>query len=565
MGTRTTNAAIRVNRDLLAARQRYPGNLPLTHIALLSGWEPKLSPVRGMLTGCPPDEFEQLSPLARQLEINRAHAESLLVLDRAGRSELDEDERERLTQRALGILPTEEWARLLELASCAEFSPGFLTSSPERFVKGITVVEGDMGQATALTYGFLLMAGVRSGEDLRKYGERIERLFVSVAGSDPVKGQLRSMDKSGLISLSDGARAAIVDAARERLWRLVNARAGKPFLFTQVIDGYLGLRPGGVGDDLGLAVADGIIVAKLGLPVSFLLAQGKVYLEIAVSDRERKCWYAFERGAATGADAAQRLGTADLLVFAYGRLARGYAGIRSYTHGARVARWVIQLNPDSAEAFQILGECLLGVQRPSEAIDASQQALALDPSLAGAYLVQGNACSVMNRWPEAIERYRQAIGLRPDYAEAYNNLGLALQRNGQPEPAITAYKQATRSRGDDYAEAWYNLGNLYFERAPTLEAEPEQRAEYERAIEAYKLACKYAPDFAGAHYNLGQAYYAKKDLPAALAAYQAATKANPKHAGAWHNMGIVYRDLGMSQLAVEAIEKAVTLNPILLR
>ncbi len=30
-------------------------------------------------------------------------------------------------------------------------------------------------------------------------------------------------------------------------------------------------------------------------------------------------------------------------------------------------------------------------------------------------------------------------------------------------------------------------------------------------------------------------------------------------------MGIVYRDLGKPKLAVEAIEKAVTLNPILLR
>ena len=105
------DAKWRVDRDLLAARERYPQNLPLTHIALLSGWEPKLGPVKGMLAGCMPEEFEQLSPLPRQLEVNRAHAKSLLVLDRAGQSELGEDDRERLTRRALGILPTEESAR----------------------------------------------------------------------------------------------------------------------------------------------------------------------------------------------------------------------------------------------------------------------------------------------------------------------------------------------------------------------------------------------------------------------------------------------------------------------
>jgi len=555
---------MRVLRDLWAARQRYPQSLPLTHIALLSGWEPKLSPVSGRLSGANPSEFERLLPLPKQLEINRARAQSLLVLDRTGRSVLSEDDRERLTRRALGILPTEEWARLLEVASCSQFSPGFLTSSPERFVKGITVVEVDMGQATALAYGFLLMAGVRSNDDLEKYGHRIEELFAAAAMNDPVQRQLQSMDRSGLVSLTGESRAIIVSGVRDRLWQLADARAGQPFLFTQVLDGYLGLRPGGIGDDLGLAVADGIAVAKLGFPVSFLLAGGRVYLEITRSEREREYWHAFSRDAAASVPAGLRLSTADLLVLGYTRLARGYATIRSYAHGVRVARWVLSLNPDCAEAFQTLGQCLLGRERPAEAIDACQSALVIDPGFADAYLVQGNAYSLMKRWPEAIERYRQAIRCRAGYAEAYNNLGLALQRSGELEAAIGAYNEATRVR-NDYAEAWYNLGNLHFERAPTLPTDAEQRAEYERAIAAYRLAARHAPDFSGAHYNLGQAYYARKDLPAALAAYQAAVKANPKHAGAWHNMGIVYRDLGKPELAVEALEKAVTLNPILLR
>jgi tetratricopeptide (TPR) repeat protein len=559
------DAKLRVDRDLLAARERYPQNLPLTHIALLSGWELKLGLANGVLAGCTPEEFEHLPPLLKQLEANRVHAKASLVMDRGGQSELDEDDRERLTRRALGILPTEESARLLEVASCPDFSPGFIASSPERFVQAITVVESDVGQASALAYGFLLMAGVRSNDDLRKYGDRIEELFAAVAMSDPVQRQLESMNKSGLISLTDEARERIVRAARDRLWQLTGVRVGQAFLFTQVLDGYLSLRPGGIGDDLGLAVADGIVVAKLGFPVSFLLVGGRVYLEITMSERKRELWYAFDRSPVASLPDALRLGTADLLVLGYGRLARGYANTRSHAHGARVARWVLSLNPDSAGAFQILGQCMLGLQRPAEAIDACQRALAIAPDLADAYLVQGNAYSLMNRWPEAIERYRQAIRFRSDYAEAYNNLGLALQRNGELEPAIVAYNEATRVRGDDYAEAWYNLGNLYFERAPTLATVAEQQAEYERATEAYGLATKYAPGFAGAHYNLGQAYYARKDLPAALAAYQAAVKANPKHAGAWHNMGVVYRDLGKPKLAVEAIEKAVTLNPILLR
>jgi tetratricopeptide (TPR) repeat protein len=372
------------------------------------------------------------------------------------------------------------------------------------------------------------------------------------------------MGTSGLATLPHDARAKIVRAVRDRLWQQSAVRAGRSFLLTQVLDGYLGLRPGGVGDDLGLAAADGIVVAKLGFPVNFLLVNGGIHLEITVSPHGVEHWDPFDKNASVRVAAALRLGTADVLVLGYTRMARGYANTKSYAHGARVAHWVLGMQPRCAEAYEILGQCMLGEQKPTEAIEMCKKALAIDRRLADAYLVQGNAYSLMSRWPEAVERYKQAIHYRVGYAEAYNNLGLALQRNGESDRAIGAYNQAVRVRSD-YVEAWYNLGNLYLERAPTLPAGAEQSAEYDRAIEAYGKAVEYAPDFAGAHYNLGQAHYAKKDLPAALAAYQAAVKANAKHAGAWHNMGIVYRDLGQPELAVAAIEKAVTLNPILLR
>jgi tetratricopeptide (TPR) repeat protein len=40
---------------------------------------------------------------------------------------------------------------------------------------------------------------------------------------------------------------------------------------------------------------------------------------------------------------------------------------------------------------------------------------------------------------------------------------------------------------------------------------------------------------------------------------------NPKHFGAWHNLGIAYRDKGQTEKAVAALEKAVTINPNLMR
>jgi hypothetical protein len=82
-------AARQVDSDLSAAQGRYPRYLPWTHFSVLSGWEPKLKPVGGMLAGYAPEEFDRLSLLPKQLEVNRAHAEARLVQDRGRGTDSD--------------------------------------------------------------------------------------------------------------------------------------------------------------------------------------------------------------------------------------------------------------------------------------------------------------------------------------------------------------------------------------------------------------------------------------------------------------------------------------------
>jgi tetratricopeptide (TPR) repeat protein len=557
-------AVRQVDAELARANARYPDELPATHISALLGWEPRLRTVAGMQAVYTTQELLGLTALQMQLEVNRCHAEAMLAVSRSGQRRLFDDEKELLVQRAVGVLPADEASRYLEIASSHEHSPHFLTSSPERLVKGIVEVEAEMGMHTALGYGFLLMAGVRAVEDLKKYGDRVQQLFDAVTGKAGIVTSLSTMGESGLQSLSHDVRARIVRSVRDGLWQQNASRVGRSFLLTQVIDGYLGLRPGGIGDDLGLAVADAIVMGKLGFPVGLLLIRDGVYLEIPVSAHGSEYWDPLDRTAEVRVATARRLTAVDLLVLGYTRMARGYANAKQFVHGTRVAEWVLGMQPRCAEAYQILGQCLLGEQNPTKAIEMCQKSLMIDRRMPDAYFVLGNAYSMLSRWPEAIEKYKMAIQYRVGYAEAYNNLGLALQRNGELDRAVGAYREAIRVR-PDYAEAYYNMGNLHLESAGTKDEGPARSVEYDLAIQAYQQAVAHSPNFAGAYYNLGQACYAKKELAAALAAYQAAVKANPKHAGAWHNMGIVYRDMGRPDLAVEAIEKAVTLNPILLR
>lgn len=546
-------AVRQVDVDITAASREYPASLPSIHIAYLSGWKPRLKRTDNLLQMYTPEEFDRLSPLARALEQNRAHAEALLALVRAGELTIDDAERTRLTRRALGILPTEEGERFVEIASCPETDPHYLTSNPGRLVSGIAEIEREAGLATALGYGFLLVAGVRSRTDLMKYGMRIEQLFERIVERPTVRSMLTKMGPGGLKELKHDAKSKLVRAVYDALWLERPNRVGTAFVLTQVIDGYLGLRPGAVGDVLGLAVIDTIILGKLNLAVRHLARRDHVYLEVTLSVRGVEHLDPVERRGEIPVRACLRVGIAELLLRAYERMARGYAERGQFGHGARIAQWMVGMKPDYARSYELLGLCRLGENDPRAALEAADKALELDRRLADAYLVQGNAYSAMSRWSEAIASYKQAIHYQLGYAEAYNNLGRALARNGEPARAVGAYKEAIRVR-PGYAEAWFNLGTLFFETG-----------DFGQAQMALEQAIKASPGFAAAHYNLGQVHYAQKDLPAALAAYRSAIKANPKHAGAWHNLGIVYRDLGQNEQAVEAIEKAVQLNPMLLR
>ncbi|MFO7675829.1 MAG: tetratricopeptide repeat protein [bacterium] len=544
--------AVRQNDVLIAGRLiEYPGVLPLTHPAAIAGWQPALRWDGGVLVLHDRDEFRTLSALEKQLEVNRCHAEARLALARSGALDLDADEEEFTVQRAVGILPGLEDQRFLELASCHDLSPERMTSSPHRFLDGIVLVEREFGQATALGYGFLLLAGVRARDDLVKYGRRIEEAFGRVIGRPGVAALLESAGGPRL--MNQGQRNRLMRQALQALADLPRRRSGPVFLLTQVVDGFLGLRPGGVGTSFGLAVLDALLMAKLDFRVGLLVREGRYYLSVAAPGQDAELWDPLEPAARVPVVTVRRLSTADVLVDGYVHLARGYVSNRAYSHVERVARWLLGMKPDLPDAHELLAISCVGQGRPQEAVEHCRRALASDQRQPETWLVQGNAWSLMSRWQEAIDSYRRAIGLRVGYAEAYNNLGLALDRNGEHERAVGAFEEALRTR-PDYAEALYNLGNSLLEHE-----------HLDEAIDAYRRAVEASPRFAGAHYNMGQAYYRKGEKRKALEAYRAAVDSNPKHAGAWHNLGIVYRDLGEPQRAVEAIERAVAINPTLFR
>ena len=102
-----------------------------------------------------------------------------------------------------------------------------------------------------------------------------------------------------------------------------------------------------------------------------------------------------------------------------------------------------------------------------------------------------------------IESYKQAIKINPDYADAHYNLGVAYFNLGMNKEAIDSLQTGNKDATLMTQMAHINLGKCAYANL----------GKYKEAIEAYKQAIRIDPDYALAHYNLGDVYLSSgKDI-----------------------------------------------------
>lgn len=107
-------------------------------------------------------------------------------------------------------------------------------------------------------------------------------------------------------------------------------------------------------------------------------------------------------------------------------------------------RAAVDKNPEDAEAWSNMGQVLVKLNRPSEAIPCFDRAIALSPGRWAYRFNRGRALAVMNRLDDAIADYREAQRLFPnDYATTFN-LAQTLHKKGDEESAVKAYQEAIR-------------------------------------------------------------------------------------------------------------------------
>jgi tetratricopeptide (TPR) repeat protein len=143
-------------------------------------------------------------------------------------------------------------------------------------------------------------------------------------------------------------------------------------------------------------------------------------------------------------------------------------------------RAAIERNPDDAESHSNLGQMLVRLNRPAEALPSFDRAIGLLPARWAYHFNRARAFSRLERWDEAISGYRQAQQLFPDdYATAFN-LGQALHRKGDQAAAVDAYLRAIEL---DPSDATFRLAlGISYERLAQRPAAAAAYAEYLRLL-----------------------------------------------------------------------------------
>jgi superkiller protein 3 len=217
---------------------------------------------------------------------------------------------------------------------------------------------------------------------------------------------------------------------------------------------------------------------------------------------------------------------------------RGKEEKRQQNENIKRAQQVTIINPNSGEAFFILGE---------------------------AYRINGGANA-----EAAAEAYKRAISLKPNYSEAYKGLAWAYGALKQSQKRTEALEQAIELNPND-AEAFCKLGDAYNEfdigrQVPPLPSDEElksaveaHRKKAESAVEAYKQAIAIKPGYAEAYSGLGSAYLILQRKSDAIEAYTQAIEYDSHNPLMRIGLGYAYLHFRDSEAALEQHKAAMQL------
>ena len=206
------------------------------------------------------------------------------------------------------------------------------------------------------------------------------------------------------------------------------------------------------------------------------------------------------------------------------------------------------LNPKKPEIFFQIGVCHMQSKNVKEAIAHFQHAISLGLDSFAVHFRAAICFEKLGGYHDALRSIKKAIMIDSSNSDAFNQLGAIYLSLREWESAKPCFEKAL-----ELSESGVSLSNLAVTQM--MLGEPE------KAIDAIKRAIQIDPTDANAHNTLGTIYMETGAILKALEEFRLAVKYRPDFAEALSHIGGALLRLRRTKEAVQAYEKALSVNP----
>lgn len=180
-------------------------------------------------------------------------------------------------------------------------------------------------------------------------------------------------------------------------------------------------------------------------------------------------------------------------------LASLYVNAGKLDQGEAVARQLIARSPNTAAAYDVLGEIFERQDHPVEAAAEFSKSIRLDPGDLQGYLLAGHLAMVRGNYAQAQEKYQAALGEVPASDQAKLGLIRAMGARGVDLDRALGIAQTLKTRYPENAEVADAIGWIYHEKGFQSLALPQ-----------LEQAVKRLPNDATVQFHLGMTLMASR-------------------------------------------------------